>query len=185
MTDFHEELQPSNDLYHGGLGLFTYNGIPKAHYNAFSLLNRLGNELLARGNGYFITKKDQDLVLILYNYEHFSKLFAKGMHFDADKNNRYAPFTNSQKAQFHLEVSHLPSSTCLIKELYINQNKGSSYDTWLSMNQPELFEPDELTFLIDQSTPGCLIHRENIVNGTLIYNTTLEPLEVKYVQIKL
>ena len=77
LTDFIEELQLPNELYHGGLGMFTYNGIPKAHYNTFKFLTHLGKELLAKGNGYFVTRDGHKLVIILYNYEALFKVICK------------------------------------------------------------------------------------------------------------
>lgn len=58
LSDYIEEVQMSGRLFHGGIGLFTYNGIKKAQYFAFTFLARLGNHLLDRGDGYFVTKKD-------------------------------------------------------------------------------------------------------------------------------
>lgn len=67
-----------NKLFFGGLGLFTTNGIPKASYNAYTLLQQLGDEFLGRGDGYFITRKDTSYQIMLYNYQHFNYLYANG-----------------------------------------------------------------------------------------------------------
>ncbi len=77
LTDFIEELQLPNELFHGGLGMFTHNGIPKAHYNAFRFLNRLGNELMGKGDGYFITQKENRKCLIKERFinQHFDSSY--------------------------------------------------------------------------------------------------------------
>lgn len=46
-----------NMLFFGGLGLFTVNGIPKASYYAYTLLQQLGDQFLGRGDEYFITRE--------------------------------------------------------------------------------------------------------------------------------
>lgn len=183
ITDFMEELQLPNDLYHGGLGLFTHNGIPKAHYNTFKFLASLGNELLENGNGYFVTKTPNKLVLILYNYEHFSKLFASGILFDMSNENRYAPFTQMHPARFQINFNHLPTEKCLVKEMVVNQQHGSSYDAWAKMGGKTYLTPEEITLLKDISTPGVTLHHETITNGELDLTFYLEPLEVRLIEI--
>lgn len=185
LSDFIEELQLSNDLFHGGLGLFTYNGIPKAHYNSFSFLKDLGDELIGKGNGWFITRSTQKIILLLYNYEHFSKLFASGILFDMTTENRYTPFNQMKSASFHLTLTELPARTCLIKEYYVNRQKGSSFDTWLRMGAEPMLHPGDEEFLKQEAQPGIHFRREQIHQGTLELNITLEPLEVRKIEIEL
>jgi xylan 1,4-beta-xylosidase len=183
LTDFMEELQVPNEQYHGGLGMFTYNGIPKAHYNTFLFLTHLGNELIAKGNGFFVTKEGSKIVIILYNYEHYSKLFASGILFDMTNENRYAPFTQMNQAQFQIKLHNLPSSGCLVKEMFVNQNHGSSYDAWAKMGFPSLIRPEDLESLKQVSQPGLYLHHEAVNQGELFLTAELEPLEVRMMEI--
>jgi xylan 1,4-beta-xylosidase len=185
ITDFMEELQLPNALYHGGLGMFTYNGIPKAHYNTFKFLSNLGNELIANGNGYFITKEEKKIVILLYNYEHYSKLFASGILFDMSDENRYAPFTKMNQAKFQINFKNLPSNSCLIKQMIANQQQGSSYDAWAKMGSRTFSSKKELELLKELSQPGVTMHQEIIINGELNFTAYMEPLEVRMIEIML
>lgn len=185
LTDFIEELQLPNALFHGGLGMMTYNGIPKAHYNTFKFLTALGDTLIAKGNGYFVTRKVNHIVMILYNYEHFSKLFASGILFDMTSENRYAPFIQKSRAQFRICFEYVDASRCLIKEQFVNQEKGSSYDIWVRMGAQPLTTPDTLEFLRQEARPGMYLHSETITDGTLSLSLELEPLEVRLVDVEL
>ena len=185
LTDFIEELQLPNALFHGGLGMMTYNGIPKAHYNTFKFLTALGDTLIAKGNGYFVTRKENHIVMILYNYEHFSKLFASGILFDMTSENRYAPFIQKSRAQFKIRFEHVDATRCLIKEQFVNQEKGSSYDIWVRMGAQPLTTPDTLEFLRQEARPGMYLHSETIADGTLALSLELEPLEVRLVDVEL
>lgn len=54
LTDFIEERLPHDGLsFFGGSSLITYNGIPKAGWNAMRLLRKLGDICISRGDGYF------------------------------------------------------------------------------------------------------------------------------------
>lgn len=185
LTDFIEELQLPNGLFHGGLGMMTYNGIPKAHYNTFKFLTALGDTLIAKGNGYFVTRKENHIVMILYNYEHFSKLFASGILFDMTSEDRYTPFIQKSQAQFSIRFEHMDADRCLIKEQFVNQEKGSSYDIWVRMGAQPLTTPDTLEFLRQEARPGMYLHAETITDGALDLCLELEPLEVRLVDVAL
>lgn len=81
MMMFRNAPQP-DQLYFGGLGLFTANGIPKASCYAFTLLRELGDTLLGKGDGWIATKQNDDFIILPYNYRHFSQLYARGERFD-------------------------------------------------------------------------------------------------------
>lgn len=183
LTDFIEEFQVPNEQYHGGLGMFTYNGIPKAHYNTFKFLTYLGNELIAKGNGGFVTKEDSKIVILLYNYEHYSKLFASGILFDMTSENRYAPFTQMNQAQFQIKFNHLPTTECLVMEMFVNQNHGSSFDAWAKMGFPSTMRPEDLESLKFVCQPSMNLHHQKVTNGELSLSVALEPLEVRMIEI--
>ena len=185
ITDFIEELQLPNELFHGGLGMFTYNGIPKAHFNTFKFLRKLGDEKLASGKGYFVTRGQNRIVIMLYNYEHYTKFLASGNLFDIKTENRYSQFTQMNAATFRIVLDNLPYSRCLIKERFVNQSRGSSYDAWVRMGAQPLTSTEDLDILRQESRPGMHLHRAEITDGTLELAIKLDPLEVRLVEVEL
>lgn len=185
LTDLIEETQPRNELFHGGLGLFTYNGIKKPHYYVFQFINRLGDTLLAKGDGYFVTLHDQSIRMMVYNYEHYSGLFASGELFNMTTVNRYTPFPSQSDLEITIPLSRLPNQRCTIKEYTINQKSGSSYDKWLEFGAMPLSDPMDLELLTHASSPLLQVTQTNIREGELVYTATLELLEVRYVEILL
>lgn len=185
LTDFIEELQIPTNLYHGGLGLFTYNGIPKANYNAFLLLGKLGDELLKKGEGYFITRSANGFCILLYNYEHYSRLFAAGQRTELNNTDRYSPFEEMSTAQFSVYLSDIPCTAALIKEYFVNQYAGSSYDTWARMGSEPVISRADYELLAIESRPGLHVYQEKIENGSLSLHVRLAPLEVKLLDITL
>lgn len=138
LTDWIEETQPSKEQFHGGLGLFTQDGIKKPHYYAFDFMNKLGDLLIDKGNGYFITKSYGKIQILLYNYEHFNHLFASGETFDMTFIERYTPFSQLGKMEISLELTDIPVKACIIREHIINQASGSAFDEWVRMGAPNL-----------------------------------------------
>ena len=183
LTDFIEETQPSSNVFHGGLGLFTYNGIKKPHYYALQYIARLGNEMIDCGDGYFITKSHGCIQVMLYNYQHFNHLFASGEQFDMSFTKRYTPFSTMGLLDITIEFVELPTVVCTIRERYINQKSGSAFDEWVRMGGLPLTEADSM-YLRAVTEPKLTVHIANITNGRLVLSASLEPLEVRFIEIQ-
>lgn len=182
LTDWIEETQPSKEEFHGGLGLLTQNGIKKPHYYAFEFLSKLGDRLIEKGEGYFITKSYGKIQILLYNYEHFNHLFASGESFDMTFTERYTPFSQLGKMEISLELTDIPIKECIVREQIINQTSGSAFDEWVQMGAPQL-RSDEINYLKQISVPKLYIRKETIVNGVLPILVSLMPLEVRLIEI--
>lgn len=181
LTDFIEEYQPSHQLFHGGLGLFTANGIKKAHCHAMEMLRQLGNTLIDRGEGWFITRRDRGFSAVLYNYEHFDPLFlAEGFGLTLISRDGVFPCLHNLEVSFTL--LGIPNGSYRIRETILNREHGSSFDQWVSMGAVEL-GPDETEWLRSHSVPAIRIARSSAANGRLAYSAILEPHEVRLVEI--
>ncbi|MDE5562749.1 MAG: helix-turn-helix domain-containing protein [Clostridiales bacterium] len=182
LTDFIEETQPSPEQFHGGLGIFTQDGIKKPHYHMFEFVNKLGNKIIEQGDGYFITKSHNAVQIILYNYEHFNHLFASGERFDMTFTKRYTPFSQLGKMHVSLTLSDIPFDECTVVEHILNQNHGSAFDEWVRMGAPKLNDYT-VNYLKHISCPKLIIHTDKTDDGKLEINADLEPLEVRLLEI--
>lgn len=184
LTDMIEETLPSKEQFHGGLGLYTYSGIKKPHYYTFRFLNKLGNRLIAKGNGYFITKSHRKIQIIAYNYEHFNHLFAQGETFDMQFTERYTPFNKLGVMELSLELCDLKTDLCTVREHIVNQSFGSAFDEWIRMGAQPL-SANDIDYLKSVSVPKLYVRKETVENNTIIYNASLEPLEIRFIEIEL
>lgn len=185
LTDLMSDAPLPETLYFGGLGLFTVNKIPKAGFYAFCLLRQLGDRLLGRGDGYFITKGQDSYQIILYNYEHFSHLYAGGERFDMTEQERYTVFANSDPVQIHLNLTGLIPGSYDITETILNRKHGSSFDKWIEMGALEPRSDAEIRYLKQVSLPEC---RRSVkttdTDGTLSITVSMDLLEVRLLFLK-
>lgn len=61
LNDRIDEVPPAKDSFCGGFGLFTKNDIPKSACRALELLGQMGDRLLEKGDGYFITRREGEI----------------------------------------------------------------------------------------------------------------------------
>lgn len=183
LTDFMEELKIAVELFHGGLGLFTYNGIKKSHYYAFKLMSTLGDTLIGKGEGFFLTKSKNGFEFIFYNYQHFSELYASGELFDMTFSNRYTPFLNPTNKLFELPLFGLENTSYIIKETIINREHGSSFDKWIECGALPLDTDEEVQNLKSISVPQIQKRKVTVENNCLTLKVDLKPHEVRGVSI--
>lgn len=184
LTDLLEENPPpdSGHTFHGGLGIYTVNGVRKSVFYAFDFAGRLGDELLARGDGYFITRKNDRIQIITYNYVHYGGLFAAGDAIGVTLTSRYAPFDMSRRAAFSIPLSGLEDGRYTVREYFVNREYGSAFDLWVKMGAVPLSAADS-----ELHSRACVpgFHAEYLAceNGLLTYTPTLEPLEIRFAEL--
>ena len=184
LTDWMGEAPQPKEVYFGGLGLFTANGLPKASYMVFTLLRRLGNTLLGKGEGWFITRQEEGIQILLYHYRHFSHLYAMGERFDMTFTDRYTPFSPEQMLDVHLSLHDCRDGEYMVTETVINRSSGSSFDQWVSMGAVELDAPDELHTLAARSVPAINKYTVSAEGGILRLDAMLDMLEVRLIEVK-
>lgn len=182
ITDFIEELALPEEVFHGGVGLITFNSIKKAAYNAFYLLSKLGNKFVDKGEGFYITKNNRGYQIILYNYCHFDKLY---LSMDTSKitlEERYNVFKNDNPKEFTFKLENIDSGDYEVKEYRVNRKQGSSFDAWVEMGAPKYLEAEEIEYLKNKSYPEY--KRKNIkIDKSYKINTVLEPHEIVLFEI--
>jgi len=182
LSDIIEEGLTESKLYHGGLGLLTYNRLKKPSYNAFSLLNKLGDNIIEKGNDYIVTSKNNNYQILLYNFVYFDELFLSGDKSLLDYHNRYNIFKNSNINKDINLILSLPSGYYRIKRWNLNRNSGSTFDAWQSMGAPEQIQPDIYDYLKSKEIPEIKVSTEN-VKKELILSDSVPPHGILLIEI--
>ena len=184
LTDWMGEAPLPKELFFGGLGLFTVNGIPKASYYALWLLRQLGSTFIGKGEGWFATKQGNRYIIMLYNYRHFSHLYALGERFDMTFTDRYTPFDPVQNMDVHLTLKDVANGSYLVRETVLNRRSGSAFDKWVDMGAMEPDTDQELKTLQALSTPLCSKYTAEAKKKTLEIDAILDMLEVRLITIE-
>ncbi len=184
LTDFMGEAPLPEETFFGGLGLFTKEGLPKASYYAFTLLRKIGGELLSRGPGWFITREGERWQILLYNYRHFSHLYAQGERFDMTFTDRYTPFSPEQMLDAHITLTDMPDGKYLVTTETLNRSNGSAFDLWCSMGAVDPVTSQDLVYLDQKARPSIQKHIAAAKQGILELDMLLDMLEVKLIMLE-
>lgn len=177
LTDLLEERAKLESLFHGGYGLLTYNGIPKAGYQAMKLLSHLGNCVLDSGDNWMLTQKGQVYQLMLYNYCSYSNLYRYRYKRLEKPEDAYSVFETGTIQQLQFDLQFLPDGQYRTEYLSISRHSGSAFDTWVEIGAPQYPDKYALEYLRRRAEPGYRTEVLQAVNG-LKLEVNLLPHEV-------
>lgn len=131
-TDIFEENGPGESQFHGGFGLMNVLGIKKPSYFAYKFLADMGNALVFKDDNCFVTKKDNKLHILLWNYCYYTEAFAKGNRENLSLYDRDHVF-EQKSLRAAVNIKNARS----IKACRLGKSNGSAFHNWLKMNAPE------------------------------------------------
>lgn len=179
LSDMHYESHLNDKLFHGGLGLFTRNGLKKPAYHAFHMLAALGDELLCRGDGYFATKKGDEYVIILYNYCHFSRAYSEEIGINTTYTDRYSVFPEKKDRLFELSFGE-SEGIFRVSQRVLNTESGSVFDEFIKSGACEPLTTEDEACLRARSEPAVI---NSILKAPIKLSVKLAPLEVRLIKI--
>lgn len=178
LSDHLEELILDKNIFHGGLGLITHNNIKKSGYYAFELLSKLGQIVIDKGEGYYITKDFRGYTVFLYNYCHFDKIYSRSDVSNINIKERYNVFVD-KILNMYLKLDNFDKNCNYNVTTYtISKKHGSSFDTWLDMGAPSNLDLDDIKYINNLSVPQKRKFTVSIENEYTI-REELNPHEVK------
>lgn len=186
LSDRLAEVPPAGDLFHGGFGLFTRNGIPKSACRAMELLGQMGSVLLKQGDGYFITQKDEEIQIFLYHYSHFDLLYRYRHVANISRTSRYQVFVQKEPRAFCIQFLNLLPGRYRVQRYGITRGGGGSYEAWVRMGAPAAIDHEELELLRNLSHPLYRTEKIELANNedSLLIRESLEPQDVWLIKIK-
>jgi xylan 1,4-beta-xylosidase len=168
-TDILEELKAGLTPFHGGFGLLNNNGIKKPGYYAYLFLSKLGNEMLTKDENFIVTKKDDGIQLLAYNFAYFDDLFLKGDTSALTYKDRYNVFESKGNLEQQIELKGL-SGRYKVTRYQLNRDHGSAFDEWLKLGSPENMIAGEIEYLKMKAHPKITTEH---INTEDIYNLNI------------
>lgn len=132
-SDVFEEQGVVKTPFYGGYGLITEGGVPKAAFNAFAMLHRLGDHRLDvdETSALATRRPDGSLAIAIWNYA--------------------APGEAGAPRRFHVTVEGLPASARFRSEI-VDPQHGSALEIWQGMGSPAFPTREQYQTLRESAT---------------------------------
>ena len=178
-TDVFEEEGAGNTIWHGGFGMVNFQGIPKPVYHAYRFLNRLGEQTLAQGEGYTVTRRrDGGVAALLY---HYPPEVPVSVPITKTVNEAWHTLRQGHPATFCLCLKGLkPMQTVTIHTL--DAEHGWGRGEWEKAGSPEPPTREQTAALIQAAQPA-VSHGQSDAKGTLDLALELAPWAVVLVEV--
>jgi xylan 1,4-beta-xylosidase len=163
-SDVFEEQGVVKKPFYGGYGLIAEDGIPKAAFNAFQLLHKLGSERIPNASNNALVTRDADgtLAIAVWNYA--------------------APEEAGMPRDVHLALTGLNSLRHAHIQL-VDSRHGSSLAAWEAMDRPAFPTRRQVQQLRDAALlPDAVIEDLAPGNPTTL-SLTLQPHGLALVRI--
>lgn len=183
LTDLMDEWLVPGGIFHGGYGLFTASGIPKAAYRGLQFLTRTGTEKIASGKSWFVSRSGTTMQIFLYHYCHYDALYRYRYQKLKNPHDAYSVFQDTGDLHISLTLSGLQPGSYRCERRIISRHTGSAFDKWLEIGAHEAMKPDDLRYLADTSQPAYEISQRN-TDGTLLIEGDLHPHEVQLIVLQ-
>ena len=183
LTDYTEERMLSDDVFQQGYGLFSYQGLPKAGWNAMKLLGHLGNRVIATGDGYLVTCDGDNLQILMTRYCQYHHLYRHQYQMPESRESVFSIFQTKSALRYNLEIYGLQEGLYRVSQYSIAKSHGSVFEQWMEMGMPEFLRGEELNYLHSVSKP---LYRTSITNvkKDFRFDLVLQPLETLLITIE-
>jgi xylan 1,4-beta-xylosidase len=184
VSDIFEESRQGDTPFHGGFGLVNVQGLKKPSYHGYWFLSRLGDEVVAEGDSYAVTRRrDGTLAILMWIYCHYrddandSRLLAAAKPHDI-----YNLFAMQPSREFQLNVAGVGQEVRLQITRFDRQH-GSVYDAWADMGSPQHILPADLEVLRRCMELDVAVERISTPADHLEWTTTVPPFGVTLLEI--
>ncbi|MEG2289051.1 MAG: helix-turn-helix domain-containing protein [Clostridium sp.] len=142
-----KQVNITNELFFGYPGLINDKGIKKPSFYAYSLLNKLGDTLVTKDDGYVVTKSDNQYQILLYtHHDNISDLISTSSF------SKLRGLKNATSKKLSLNITNIHSDIN-VTTYKINEKIGSSYNYWIDMGRPTRLNKEENGILHKASYP--------------------------------
>lgn len=183
LTDLLEERATLESVFHGGYGLFTYNGIPKAGYQAMRLLSKMGDMVLDRGPGWMLARSHEGYQLMLYHYCDYSNLYRYRYKRLEKPEDAYTVFEPGEIRRLQFQLSGIPDGIYRVERFAVTRKEGSAFDRWMEIGAPRNPDAHAMQYLAAHAGPSY--RRETVRAETgLRLEALLEPHEIQLLVLR-
>ncbi len=182
LSDLFDE-HPISSMFSGGPGLFTYRGVQKTGWQAYRMLSCMGDVQLARGNGFLVTKSDQEIQILLYHCANINNLYRFRYVVPDDPEDAYAMFVETKAQQYHIHIQNV-GKTCEITQYLLNRQNGSTFDAWLRMGASEQLTREQMQRISNAAECMGKKYQIEYLNGEFDANIQLDMNECKLITVK-
>ena len=160
--------------FFGGKGLISKDGIFKPFYHALQMFSFMGDTCLARGDGYYVTRrKDGYYSMLLYHPGTFSSIFHQSPEEDIKIEMLPFLYENQTSVDYLITFKNLKIGEYTVNSFEYRSNQESPLSLWAQLSYKASLNFGEINYLKSISVPRISFLPEQVNDGTLVLKYVL------------
>lgn len=154
-------------LFYGGKGMIGSYGLEKSSYHVLALLNLLGNQLVYKQEGCYITQRENGFTILAYD-------------------STYLKASTEKEIEMQVTLENLDEGEYQMELYSVSPDNGSVYDAWLKTGKHEKPPEDSayLKVLTTISKPYYELSNKRTKNGKLTISFRMQRWKVIFLFAK-
>lgn len=179
-TDWCCSYYDTTHIANGGNGLLSKDGIRKPVYHAMDFLNRMGTNLLQKGDCYIATASGPDnLYLLCYNCKRYSYEYFRDEESDLDLHRLADLFEDDQELEIRFTLNGLTDHRpYALKRSVVNEEHGSLLGEWSRFEYDADLDARDVQYLRNVCNPELSMRKQKAEKGQISFTATLKPHEI-------
>ena len=155
-SDWISNYYDARSMVNGAGGILTKDNIKKPIWYALSFLNQLGEELLAVGEHYLITRRNNESYMILcFNFKQLGVSYFYIKENEVSLGQIRELFENSDSIQVDIQLENLTiGETYIVKKRQINSEYGCVLTEWAKMGMAVDLERSDIKYIEGRCVPN-------------------------------
>ena len=169
----------SRNIINGGGGLLTKDTIRKPIYYAVRMLNHLGNEVVARGNNYIVTRlTDDEYSIVCFNPVVFNPSYFVKAENQANVEEVHSFFDYDHNKRVVLKLEGVSTNSWYyVKKRTINRQHGSIIDEWAKFDNASDLARNDVKYLQEMCVPSLTRTKHQSQGNVLTIEVDMEAEE--------
>lgn len=183
--DVYSDYYDTDLILNGDSGLITRDGIAKPSYYAFTFLNKLLPNVVAKDENVLITTNGKGRFMIAcHNYKKLSSQYvsAEEDQIKVEELDQY--IEDREPLKLRIKLDHVKNGNYLVRSFYINRENGSVQDIWKRMEYTSHPTQDEMDYLKRSAAPRLERQSIDVEDGVMELENVLLDQEIRLLDIQ-
>lgn len=181
VTDYFD----SNELFHGGTGLISKDGILKPAGFAYEFLNRLYSGFVTKGSNYLITTDGRDSYrIVCHNQKKLNYNYYLSKENDIEKEHIWKYFEDRDPLEIEISLNGVSDGVYQVKMYSINETNGSVLNIWSEMQFEKELSRNDIKYFRRICEPKLTMKKYKVSEQCLKLNTKMAANEIAVIQIR-
>ncbi len=171
-------------MANGGNGLLTKNTICKPVFYAFQFLNSLGEQVIAKGEHYWVTKNGwKDYYILCFNYKSLEEKADFADDYGEDPRELKQLYENNVPVNICMDLTGMKDGEYVVKRRIISPKDGSLLWEWQKFDFDDTLSGQEIKYIRQICFPRIHRKKQTVQQGVLHITETLGAYEMVLIHI--